>query len=61
MVGAMALVLNEGGNVETALRLGTAAGAATAISPGTHLCNAEDVARLLPQVVVRPLADLPVA
>jgi len=38
------------------LVLGTAAGAATAIAPGTHLCSAGDIQRLLPGVRVHELS-----
>lgn len=53
MVAGMAIALNEGKGLDEALRLGTAAGAATALTPGTQLCRPEDVARLLPLVVVK--------
>lgn len=53
MVAGLAIALSEGTGLAEGLRLGTAAGAATAIRTGTQLCRAEDVARLLPDVVVR--------
>ncbi|MBI4496590.1 MAG: 1-phosphofructokinase [Chloroflexi bacterium] len=53
MVAGMVLVLSGGGTMEEALRLGTAAGSATALTPGTEPCHQEDVARLLPLVAVR--------
>ena len=53
MVAGLAIALSEGTGLADGLRLGTAAGAATAIRIGTRLCRAEDVARLLPGVVVR--------
>jgi len=51
---AVALARSEG--VEAGLRLGTAAGAATAATPGTELGSAEAVQALLPQVRVERLA-----
>jgi 1-phosphofructokinase family hexose kinase len=56
MVAGLAIALNESLGLDEGLRLGTAAGAATAIVPGTHLCRTEDVNRLLPQVELRRLA-----
>ncbi len=53
MVAGMAIALNEEKGLDEALRLGTAAGAATALTPGTQLCRPGDVARLLPLVGVR--------
>lgn len=55
MVAGLAIALDERLGLEAGLRLGTAAGAATASIPGTHLCNAFQVAGLEPQVAVRPL------
>jgi 1-phosphofructokinase family hexose kinase len=52
MVAGLAIALNEGKDVAEALRLGTAAGAATAITPGTQLCRPGDVTRFLPQVTI---------
>jgi 6-phosphofructokinase 2 len=57
MVAGMAIVFNEGGQLADALRLGTAAGAATAMTPGTRLCRAADVQLLLPHVRLLPLGD----
>lgn len=53
MVAGLAIALCEGSGIAEGLRLGTAAGAATATHTGTRLCRAEDVARLLPDVIVR--------
>lgn len=39
-----------------AFRLGVAAGTATVMTPGTQLCHAKDVARVLRRVLVRRLA-----
>jgi 1-phosphofructokinase family hexose kinase len=50
MVAGLAIGLLEGWPLPEGLRLGTAAGAATAITPGTHLCRPADVRRLLPGV-----------
>lgn len=50
MVAGIAVALARGDDIESGLRLGTAAGAATAMSTGTALGTAEDVARLLPGV-----------
>ena len=55
MVAGLAIALCEGSGLAEGLRLGTAAGAATAIRTGTQLCRADDVARLLPDVIVRPI------
>ncbi|MCL4394722.1 MAG: PfkB family carbohydrate kinase [Chloroflexi bacterium] len=55
MVAGLVLRLSEGGSMEDGLRLGVAAGAATALTPGTMLCKKEDVDRLLPLVRVELL------
>ncbi|HTU81815.1 MAG TPA: 1-phosphofructokinase [Candidatus Acidoferrales bacterium] len=55
MVAGLTIALDEGGSLEDGLRLGTAAGAATAMIPGTQLCNVQDVERLLPEVDVKPI------
>jgi 6-phosphofructokinase 2 len=47
--GAFTLALAQGQTAPEALRLGTAAAAAAVMTPGTALCRAEDVARLLPE------------
>ena len=49
-VAGLAIALARGGDLVEGLRLGTAAGAATAMSEGTALASAEDVSRLLPEV-----------
>jgi len=51
-VAGLAVALARGEGVEAGLRLGTAAGAATAATPGTELGSAEAVQALLPQVRV---------
>jgi len=55
LVAGLVLALSRGKSLEEGLRLGTAAGAATALRPGTRLARGEDIRRLLPQVVVEPL------
>jgi 1-phosphofructokinase family hexose kinase len=55
LVAGMAVALARGDALEVGLRLGTAAGAATALSPGTALGTVEDIARLLPLVRIEPL------
>lgn len=57
MVGGMALALQRGLPFAEALRLGAAAGTATALAPGRNLCTAGDVDALLPRVTVTPLAQ----
>jgi 1-phosphofructokinase family hexose kinase len=52
MVAGLTIALHEGSGFVEALRLGTAAGAATAIVPGTQLCQRDDVERFLPEVRV---------
>jgi 1-phosphofructokinase len=55
LVAGVVLALSRGESLVEGLRLGTAAGAATAMRPGTRLARAEDIVRLLPRVVVEPL------
>jgi len=55
-VAGLAVTLARGGDIVEGLRLGTAAGAATAATPGTTLGSAEAVQELLPQVRVERLA-----
>jgi 1-phosphofructokinase family hexose kinase len=52
MVAGLAIALAEGSGLEEGLRIGTAAGAATAITPHMHLCEHADFERLLPLVKV---------
>jgi 6-phosphofructokinase 2 len=54
-LGALLTVLAEGGDLEHALRLAMAAGSAAVLQPGTDLCSAEDVQRLVDDVVIRKL------
>jgi len=55
MVAGLAVALARGEGIEHGLRLGTSAGAATAMTPGTALGTAEDVCRLVPQVQIEAL------
>ncbi|MDO8670691.1 MAG: 1-phosphofructokinase [Dehalococcoidia bacterium] len=57
LVAGIVLSLAGGKPFVEGLRLGTAAGAATALAPGTQLCKKEDVDRLIPQVQIIPLSD----
>lgn len=57
MVAGLAIGLARGGDIVDALRLGTAAGAATAIMPGITLGTADAVLSLLPQVEIQELAE----
>ncbi|NJM40266.1 MAG: hypothetical protein HC853_05635 [Anaerolineae bacterium] len=50
LVAGLAVALANGEPIETGLRLGTAAAAATVIRPGTAECHREDVERFLPTV-----------
>ncbi len=50
-LGAMVWALSEGWEREQAFRLGIAAGAAAAMTPGTQLCEREDVMRLYDTVL----------
>lgn len=59
MVAGLAIALAEGWGLDEGLRLGTAAGAATALIPGTQLCQPDDVKRFLSLVVVRKVALVP--
>ena len=55
MVAGLAIAIADGRGLAEGLRLGTAAGAATAMTPGTQLGQADDVAALLPQVAVNAI------
>lgn len=52
MVAGVVCTLASGGSFPEGLRLGTAAGAAAAMSIGTQLAESQDIARLLPQVKI---------
>lgn len=56
MVAGLAVALARGDPLAEGLRLGTAAGAATAMTPGTALGTREAVERLLPEVAVERIA-----
>ena len=51
MVALIVLSLAQGLSLHEAVRSGMAAGAATAMKPGTELCQPEDVEQLVDQVV----------
>jgi 1-phosphofructokinase family hexose kinase len=55
LVAGLAIALATGADLVEGLRLGTAAGAATAMTAGTQLGTREDVERLLPSVEIRDL------
>jgi 1-phosphofructokinase family hexose kinase len=58
MVAGLTIELRAGRGFLEALRPGTAAGAATAMTPGTQLCHHDEVVRLIPEVsVVRLMED----
>ncbi|HLL28783.1 MAG TPA: 1-phosphofructokinase family hexose kinase [Xanthobacteraceae bacterium] len=54
-LGALVSRLATGHSLEDAFRYAVAAGAAAVLTPGTALCNRQDVERLLPQVRIRNL------
>jgi len=56
LVAGLVFALSRGEALAEGLRLGSAAGAATALRPGTRLASAEDFQRLLPLTKVEPLA-----
>lgn len=55
LVAGLVLALSRGESLAEGLRMGTAAGAATAMRPGTRLARAEDIQRLLPLTAIQPL------
>lgn len=55
MLAGVIFSLSQGKGLEEGLRVGSAAGAATALTPGTQLCYLEDIQRLLPGVRVEQL------
>ena len=55
LVAGLAAALADGQPIETGLRLGAAAAAATVMRPGTAECQRADVERLLPQVVIEKI------
>ncbi len=54
LAGALVAAV-DGAPWETVLRLGVACGTATAMTPGTELCQDSDVEALLPRIVVETL------
>jgi 6-phosphofructokinase 2 len=54
-LGALLAALVMGRDMPDVLRDGVAAGAAAVLTPGTALCNREDVERLRPLVQIEPL------
>lgn len=50
MVAGLAIAFNEGAGLAHGLRIGTALGAGTAMTPAAHLCRREDFEALLPDV-----------
>ena len=52
LMAGLVHVLSQGGSLKEALRLGTAAGVATCLSPGTMLCCKNDIEKFLPLVKV---------
>ncbi len=57
MVAGIALALARGDDLDLAVRLGVAAGAAAVMTPGSELCRKEDVERLYHQLL-RQAPDL---
>ncbi len=55
MVAGLAVALARGDDLVEGLRLGAAAGAATAATPGTSLATAAEVAALVPGVRIEPV------
>jgi 1-phosphofructokinase family hexose kinase len=55
LLACLLLALLDGQAPSTALRIGTAAGLASATLPGSRLCTPADLRRMLPHVRVRPL------
>ena len=56
LVAGLAIAMARGDDIVDGLRVGTAAGAATALMPGSALATASDVEELLPQVHIEQLA-----
>jgi 1-phosphofructokinase len=57
LLAGMLLKLDDSAGLEEALRWGTAAGAASCLSPGTQLCESGAVERLLPKVRLEQLRE----
>lgn len=58
-LGGIVATLAAGKSLEEAFRVAVAAASAAVMSPGTELCRAADVARLLPQVKIDEVAAAP--
>jgi 6-phosphofructokinase 2 len=56
LVAGLAISIFEQSGLAEGLRLGTAAAAATVMTPGTELCRPEDVQSLLPRVQIEKVA-----
>jgi 1-phosphofructokinase family hexose kinase len=57
LLAGLILKLDDGAGLEEALRWGTAAGAATCLTPGTQMCRGEDVTRVLSTVQVERIRN----
>jgi 1-phosphofructokinase len=57
LLAGMLFKLEEGASLEEGLRWGTAAGAASCLSPGTQLCSREAVDRVLSKVRLEQLRE----
>jgi 6-phosphofructokinase 2 len=58
-LGGLVAALASGIKLRQAFRVAVAAGSAAVLSPGTELCQAADVQRLLPQVKINEVAFAP--
>jgi len=58
-LGGMVAALASGKELQQAFRVAVAAGSAAVLSPGTELCRAEDVQRLLRQVKINEMTLTP--
>jgi 6-phosphofructokinase 2 len=55
-LGGLVATLAKGNSLEDAFRVAVAAASAAVMSPGTELCRAAEVERLLPQVKIEEMA-----
>ena len=55
-LGGLVATLAKGKGLEDAFRVAVAAASAAVMSPGTELCRAMEVERLLPQVKIEEMA-----
>jgi len=58
-LGGLVSALASGKELQQAFRVAVAAGSAAVLSPGTELCRAEDVQRLLPRVKINEITLAP--